>query len=98
MIRTPTKKQPFEAKNEPVSNPFIGFTSYQRFRTDPLFSDVVVRPENNKTETEATECYPVSETVVRHNGGPGFYPDTNVAYIRLLWKDLSPAAACFTMH
>ena len=55
MIRTPTKQQHFEAKDEPVQNPFIGFTSYQRFRYDPLFSDVIVKPENNLTETEETE-------------------------------------------
>ena len=95
MIRIPTKKQLFEATDEPVLNPFIGFTSYQRFRTDPLFSDVIVKPENNKTETKATECYPVSETAVRHNGGPGFYPDTAVAYIRLLWKDFEPERGVF---
>ena len=40
MIRTPTKRQQFEATDGPVSNPFIGFTSYQRFRPDPLFADV----------------------------------------------------------
>ena len=95
MIRIPTRTQQFKATNEPVLNPFIGFTSYQRFRPDPLYSDVVVRPENNKTETEATECYPVSETAVRHHGGPGFYPDTNVAYIRLLWKDFEPERGVF---
>ena len=38
-----------------VANPYIGFTSYQRFRGDPLFSDVVVSPDKNLTETERTE-------------------------------------------
>ena len=95
MIRIPTKKQQFTPTDEPVMNPFIGFTSYQRFRRDPLFHDVVVKPENNKTETEATECYPVGESAVRHHGGPGFYPDTNVAYIRLLWKDFEPERGVF---
>ena len=89
MIRIPTKTQRFEAADGPVSNPYIGFTSFQRFRRDPLFADVVVRPENNRTETEETECYPVAEKAVRHGGG-GYYPDTNVAYIRLLWKDFEP--------
>ena len=95
MIRIPTEKQQFTATDKPVSNPFIGFTSYQRFRADPLFHDVVVRPENNRTETEETECYPVSETAVRKGGGAGFYPDTSVAYIRLLWKDFEPRRGVF---
>ena len=90
MIKIPTEQQRFAAKDEPVGNPFIGFTSYQRFRSDPLFADVVVRPENNLTETEETECYPVRETAVQSGGLPGFYPDTSVAYIRLLWKDFEP--------
>ena len=93
--RIPTKKQQFEATDGPVSNPFIGFTSFQRFRPDPLFSDVIVKPENNRTETEETECYPVTENAVRHNGGAGFYPDTAVAYIRLLWKDFEPRRGVF---
>ena len=90
MIRFPTKQQHFEATDGPVANPFIGFTSYQRLRSDPLFADVTVRPENNLTETEATECYPVKETAVQHDGSDGFYPDTALAYIRLLWKDFEP--------
>ncbi|MBQ6165206.1 MAG: DUF4832 domain-containing protein [Clostridia bacterium] len=90
MIRIPTKQQIFEATDGPVCNPYIGFTSYQRFRSDPLFFDVAVRPENNGTETEETECYPVKETAVQSGGSSGFYPDTSVAYIRLLWKDLEP--------
>ena len=90
MIRLPTKRQGFEATDGPVRNPFIGFTSYQRFRSDPLFADVTVRPENNLTETEPTECYPVKETAVQSGGGAGFYPDTTVSYIRLLWKDFEP--------
>jgi len=74
-----------------VKNPYIGFTSYQRFRCDPLFSDIVVRPENNMTETERTECYPVSpEAKLMRPGEEGFYPDTEVAYIRILWKDFEP--------
>ena len=90
MIRTPTKQQHFEAAERPVCNPFIGFTSYQRFRPDPLFADVTVRPENHLTETEETECYPVKETAVQPDGSAGFYPDTAVAYLRLLWKDFEP--------
>lgn len=90
MIKIPTKQQQFEATDAPVRNPFIGFTSYQRFRSEPLFADVTVRPENHLTETEATECFPVKEAAVQSDGSAGFYPDTSVAYIRLLWKDFEP--------
>ena len=81
----------FSPMEKAVKNPYIGFTSYQRFRGDPLFSDIVVRPENHLTETERTECYPVcAEAGLMRAGESGFYPDTEVAYIRILWKDFEP--------
>ena len=50
-----------------------------------------MRPENNRTETERTECYPVREDAeLIKEGEKGFYPDTEVAYIRILWKDFEP--------
>ena len=91
MRRDPTETVRFSAMEKAVNNPYIGFTSYQRFRGDPLFSDIVVRPENNMTETERTECYPVhAEAKLMREGESGFYPDTEVAYIRILWKDFEP--------
>ena len=90
MKRAPIETNTFQYRTEPVANPYIGFTSYQKFRGDPLFPDVVVRPENNKTETEASECYPVKEYADQTGDGQGFYPDTQVAYIRILWKDFEP--------
>ena len=72
MRRIPKKQQRFASKDEPVENPYIGFTNYQRFRSDPLFADVTVRPENNGTETGDTESYPVRETAVQSGGCPGF--------------------------
>ncbi len=90
MKREPTKEVRFLPTDKPVRNPYIGFTSYQRFRGDPLYTDVVVRPENNKTETEATECYPVNVAFVQSADENGFYPDTEVAYIRILWKAFEP--------
>ena len=90
MIRTPSETNRFDRRSEPVDNPYIGFTSYQLFRGEPLFPDIVVRPENNKTETEATECYPVRSFGDQNGNAEGFYPDTQVAYIRLLWKDFEP--------
>ena len=91
MFREPNSQVRFSPMEKAVRNPYIGFTSYQRFRGDPLFSDIVVRPENNMTETERTECYPVSaEADLMHEGEGGFYPDTEIAYIRILWKDFEP--------
>ena len=85
------RKVGFSPMKKAVSNPYIGFTSYQRFRDDPLFSDIVVSPERNLTETERTECYPVSaEAKLMEKGESGFYPDAEVAYVRLLWKDFEP--------
>ena len=90
MNREPTQEIRFSPTDEPVRNPYIGFTSYQRFRGDPLYTDIVVRPENNKTETEVTECYPVNKAYEQSANEKGFYPDTEVAYIRILWKDFEP--------
>ena len=90
MKRAPIETNYFERRTEPVDNPYIGFTSYQRFRDDPLYTDIVVRPENNKTETEATECYPVNKDYEQTADEAGFYPDTEVAYIRILWKAFEP--------
>ncbi len=91
MKREPQKENLFLATDEPIRNPYIGFTSYQRFRGDPLYTDIVVKPENNKTETEATECYPVNKSFEQTADEEGFYPDTQVAYIRILWKAFEPS-------
>lgn len=88
MKRTPNQTRRFISDPEPVVNPYLGFTSYQKFRGDPLFEDVVVRPENGMTETEATECYPVPDAA--GTAPNGYYPDTTVAYIRVLWKSFEP--------
>ena len=91
MMKGHTRTVRFSPTEEAVKNPYIGFTSYQRFRGDPLFSDIVVRPDNNLTETERTECYPVSaEAALKREDECGFYPDAEVAYIRILWKDFEP--------
>ena len=42
------------------------------------------------TETENFECYPVPEDVPQNGREQGFYPDSTVAYIRILWKDFEP--------
>ena len=90
MLRKPTCVNNFNYKREERQNPYIGFTSFQHFNGEKLYSDSIVRPENNYTETEAFECYPVSEGVEENGREQGFYPDSSVAYIRVLWKEFEP--------
>ncbi len=80
----------FTYKPEAGQNPLIGFTSFQHFRGEKLYSDIVVRPEANKTETERVECYPISADAEENGRSEGYYPDTSVVYIRILWKEFEP--------
>ena len=63
MLRQANVQNTFSYREEEGQNPYIGFVSYQHFRGEALYSDAVVRPENNMTETEAFECYPIPENV-----------------------------------
>ncbi|MBR5459407.1 MAG: hypothetical protein IKV53_00945, partial [Clostridia bacterium] len=54
------KTNHFNYRVEEGQNPYIGFMSFQHFRGEKLYSDIVVKPENKLTETERVECYPVS--------------------------------------
>ena len=80
----------FNYKKEKAQNPYIGFTSFQHFRNDELYSDLIVKPENNMTETEHVECYPVPDYVEEKGRAQGYYPDCSVVYIRILWKEFEP--------
>ena len=80
----------FHYKREVKQNPYIGFTTFQHFRDDKLYSDLIVRPENNMTETEHVECYPVPKYVAELGREQGYYPDCSVVYIRILWKEFEP--------
>ncbi len=80
----------FNYQKELKQNPFIGFTSFQHFRNDELYSDLIVRPENNLTETEHVECYPVPDYVEEKGRAQGYYPDCSMVYIRILWKEFEP--------
>ena len=80
----------FGKKEEDGQNPHIGFVSYQHFRDEELYSDVVVKPGKAMIETENYECYPVPLNVAQEGRTEGFYPDTTVAYIRILWKEFEP--------
>ena len=90
MLRTPTKEEGFEYRIEEGQNPYIGFMSFQHFRGEKLYSDIVVKPENKLTETERVECYPVSPDAEENGREEGWYPDTSVVYIRVLWKEFEP--------
>ncbi len=90
MLREATIKRTFAYKQEEAQNPYIGFTDFQHFKGDPIYSDSVVKPENNMTETEAFECYPVPANVPQNGLEEGFYPECSVVYIRVLWKEFEP--------
>lgn len=81
----------FEEKKGVITNPYIGFTSFNHFRNDVLYSDCVVGQQGLAgCETEAFECYPVPEEVEEKGREQGFHPDETVAYIRILWKHFEP--------
>ena len=74
-----------------IANPYIGIVSFQHFRDDVLYSDVIVdRQKGGMCETENYECYPVTEGVEEKGREQGYYPDSTVAYIRVLWKEFEP--------
>ncbi len=90
MLRTPNIKNSFEYRVEEGQNPYIGFMSFQHFRGEKLYSDIVVKPEAMFTETERVECFPVSSDVEENGRNEGYYPDTTIVYIRTLWKEFEP--------
>lgn len=74
-----------------IINPYIGFTSFQHFRGEKLYSDCITgRVGVASTETENYECYPVPQGVEENGREQGYYPDNTVAYIRILWKEFEP--------
>lgn len=75
----------FLPSDEVLKNPYIGFTSFNHFRGEPLFSDTT------KEWGWAKERYPVYDWVEQEGDKQGYYPDTEIVYIRLLWKDFEPA-------
>ena len=85
----------FKYQREKKQNPYIGFTSFQHFRKDKLYSDLIVKPENNMTETEHVECYPVPDYVEEKGREQGYYPDCSVVYIRILWKEFEPVEGVY---
>lgn len=80
----------YRYKREAGQNPYTGIVSFQHFRGEKLYSDIVVKPENNMCETENVECYPVPDYVPENGRNEGYYPDSSVVYIRVLWKEFEP--------
>ena len=80
----------FGYKPEEMQNPYIGFMSFQHFRGEKMYSDIIVRNEANRTETERVECYPPSPDAEENGRAEGYYPDNSVVYIRILWKEFEP--------
>ncbi len=85
----------YSYKREIKQNPYTGFTSFQHFGNGRLYSDLIVRPENNMTETEHVECYPIPDYVEENGREQGYYPECTVCYIRVLWKEFEPEQGCF---
>ena len=57
-------KKYFKEKQGVILNPYIGFTSFNHFRGEPLYSDSIVGDKALcGCETEPFECYPVPEGV-----------------------------------
>jgi len=84
------QKKRFNYMPEDGQNPYTGIVSFQHFRNEPLYSDIVVKPENHMCETESVEVYPIDESVPQNGRAEGYYPDSTIAYIRILWKDFEP--------
>ena len=84
MKRTINTRVSFKRTDELLDNPYIGFTSFQHFRDEPLFSDTF------ETGGWMKERYPVYDWVEQKGREQGFHPDTSVAYFRFMWRDFEP--------
>ena len=84
-------KKTFGYKREVKPNPYIGFTTFNHFEGEALYSDCVVGKQGIAgCETEPYECYPVPDGVEEKGREQGFHPDGKVAYLRPLWKEFEP--------
>jgi len=90
MTVSPNKTSYFSYKREEGQNPYTGIMSFQHFRGEKMYSDIVVRPEANFCETERVECYPPSPDAEERTRDEGYYPANTVVYIRVLWREFEP--------
>ena len=74
MIKLPNHTKRIKKTNEVLNNPYIGFTSFQHFRNDPLFSDC--GPKGGWMK----ERYPVYDWV-EQNGREQQKSQIHLAYI-----------------
>ncbi|MBQ8528956.1 MAG: DUF4832 domain-containing protein [Clostridia bacterium] len=81
MIRTPDTRNIINRTDKLLNNPYKGFMSFQHFRDEALFSDC------DTTGGWVKEHYPVYDWVEQRGREQGYYPDTEIAYFRILWKD-----------
>lgn len=79
----------FELSEEVFKNPYKGFTSFNRFRGEDMF------PETGTKDGWIKERYPVHDFVKDYGSSEGFYPDCEIAYLRILWKDFEPVEGMY---
>jgi len=79
----------FSPIDDILQNPYIGFVSFNHFRGERLFSDT------GTTLGWMKERYPVYDFVEQEGDRQGWHPDTELAYIRFLWKDFEPEDGVF---
>ncbi len=78
------KRSEFDVSNELFNNPYKGFTSFNHFNGEPLFTDTF------GTDGWKKERYPVYDFVEQEGNKTGCYPPCTIAYIRMLWRDIEP--------
>lgn len=87
MRRTADVYTHFGYRIENAQNPFIGFVSYQHFRDEALYSDVVVVPGQRMIETENFECYPISTDVPQNGRSISFF-DFFITFIKMFSQSI----------
>ncbi len=80
----PNKRVEFSPSDELLTNPYIGFTSFNHFDGEPLFSDTF------GTDGWKKERYPLYDFVEQEGNKTGCYPPCTIAYMRMLWRDIEP--------
>lgn len=82
MRREPDSTVTFNPIKGLLNIPYTGFTTFQHFEGDPLFSDGLLGWKK--------EYYPLHPKAYESGYGKGYHPATRIAYIRVCWKDIEP--------